>query len=106
MDSPSGFPKLTWAQPGGHMPHYPFSINELYVKADAHVSLLRRIILRALMATGAWVEAGERLAFAGEALINIAAYAEAGQISDHIEAHQEELAPNGGEPDDTEPPLI
>ena len=58
------------------------------------------------MATGAWVEAGERLAFAGEALINIAAYAEAGQISDHIEAHQEELAPNGGEPDDTEPPLV
>ena len=68
MDSPSGFPKLTWAQPGGHMPHYPFSINELYVKADAHVSLLRRIILRALMATGAWVEAGERLAIINDPL--------------------------------------
>lgn len=93
-------------------------------------------ILRALMATGAWVETGERLAiindplgenpcevtsplngviigktnlplvFAGEALFNIAAYEEAGQISDHIEAHQEELAPNGTEPDDTEPPLV
>jgi hypothetical protein len=33
-------------------------------------------------------------------------YAEAGQISDHIDAHLEELAPNGGEPDDTEPPLV
>jgi hypothetical protein len=93
-------------------------------------------ILRALVAIGSWVESGERLAiindplgenpcevtsplngviigktnlplvFAGEALFNIAAYAEAGQISDHIEAHQEELAPNGGEPDDTEPPLV
>jgi predicted deacylase len=93
-------------------------------------------ILRALVATGAWVETGERLAiindplgensfevtsplggiiigktnlplvFAGEALFNIAAYAEAGQISDHIEAHQEELAPNGDEPDNTEPPLV
>jgi predicted deacylase len=93
-------------------------------------------ILRALVATGTWVESGERLAiindplgenpcevtsplsgiiigktnlplvFAGEALFNIAAYAEAGQISDHIEAHQEELAPNGDEPDTTEPPLV
>ena len=88
------------------------------------------------MATGAWVEAGERLAiiydplgenpcevasplneaiigktnlplvFAGKALFNIAACAEAGQISDHIEAHQEKLAPKGVEPDDTEPPLV
>jgi hypothetical protein len=93
-------------------------------------------ILRALVATGTWVETGERLAiindplgenqcdvtsplsgiiigktnlplvFAGEALFNIAAYAEAEQISDHIEAHQEELAPNGADPDDTEPPLV
>ncbi len=93
-------------------------------------------ILRALVATGTWVESGERLAiindplgenpcdvtsalsgiiigktnlplvFAGEALFNIAAYEEAEQISDHIEAHQEELAPNGAEADDTEPPLV
>jgi predicted deacylase len=93
-------------------------------------------ILRALVATGTWVETGERLAiindplgenpcdvtsplsgiiigktnlplvFAGEALFNIAAYEEAEQISDHIEAHQEELAPNGAEADDTEPPLV
>ncbi len=88
------------------------------------------------MATGTWVEVCKRLSIindvlgenpcevtsslngviidkanlplvlASEALFNIAAYAEAGQISDHIEAHQEELAPNGGEPDDTEPPLV
>ena len=93
-------------------------------------------ILRALCATGTRVEAGDRLAyindplgenncevtspingiiigktnlplvFAGEALFNIAAYEKAGQVSDHIEAYHEELAPNGDAPEDEEPPLV
>ena len=82
-------------------------------------------ILRALCATGAWVEVGDRLAyindplgekycevlsplkgiiigktnlplvFAGEAVFNIATYEKADQVSIHIEAYQEELAPGG-----------
>ncbi len=93
-------------------------------------------ILRALCATGTRVEAGDRLAyindplgenncevtspisgiiigktnlplvFAGEAVFNIAAYEEAGQVSDHIEAYHEELSPNGDAPEDEEPPLV
>ncbi len=93
-------------------------------------------ILRALCATGARVEAGDRLAyindplgenlcavlsplsgiiigktnlplvFAGEAVFNIATYAEAGRVSDHIEAYQEELAPNDDVLDDDEPALV
>ncbi len=92
-------------------------------------------ILRALIATGAKVEKDETLAyindplgenssevispvngivigktnlplvFAGEALFNIAAYEEADQVSDHIEAYHEELAPNGDAPEGEEPPL-
>ncbi len=93
-------------------------------------------ILRALIATGAKVEVGDRLAyindplgenicevvspvngivigktnlplvFAGEALFNIAAYEETDQISDHIEAYHEELSPNGDAPEGEEPPLV
>ena len=92
-------------------------------------------ILRAVIATGAKVEIGDTLAyindplgensnevlspvngivigktnlplvFAGEAVFNIAAYEEADQVSDHIEAYHEELSPNGGIPEDEEPPL-
>jgi len=46
------------------------------------------------------------LVFAGEAVFNIAAYEAADQISDHIEAHREELAPNGDTAEDEEPPLV
>ena len=93
-------------------------------------------ILRALAATGAKVEAGERLAiindplgenqcelmspidgiiigktnlplvFAGEAVFNIAAYEEIDQVSDHIEAYHEELSPIGETYDDDEPPVV
>jgi len=93
-------------------------------------------ILRALLATGTRVKIGDTLAyisdplgentsevnspvngiiigktnlplvFAGEALFNIAAYEEADQISDHIEAYHEELTANGNTPEDEEPPLV
>ena len=93
-------------------------------------------ILRALSATGTRVENGELLAyindplgenncevlspidgiiigktnlplvFAGEALFNIAAYDAAHEISGHIEAYHEELAPNGDLPEDDEPPVV
>jgi len=46
------------------------------------------------------------LVFAGEAVFNIAAYEEVDQISDHIEAYHEELAPNGAAPEDEEPPVV
>lgn len=93
-------------------------------------------IMRALIAIGSRVESGDILAyitdplgesncevsspvdgiiigktnlplvFAGEALFNIAAYEEAGQVSDHIEAYHEELTPNGRDSDGDEPPLM
>ena len=93
-------------------------------------------ILRTLIASGTKVEIGDTLAyindplgenssevespvngivigktnlplvFAGEAVFNIAAYEEADQISDHIEAYHEELAPNGAVPEGEEPPLV
>ena len=93
-------------------------------------------ILRALAGTGSKVECGELVAFisdplgenvcevsspidgiiigktnlplvfAGEALFNIATYEEVDQVSDHIEAYQDELTPNDDEPDSGEPPLV
>jgi len=93
-------------------------------------------ILRALVAVGARVEVGDTLAFIndplgennsevsstvngivigktnlplvfeGEAIFNIAAYEALDLVSGHIEAHQERLAPIGGEPEDDEPPLV
>lgn len=92
-------------------------------------------VMRALVGTGARVAEGEVLAyindplgeniseivssmsgivigktnlplvFAGEAVFNIAAYESIDQVSNHIEAYHEELAPNGKDPDD-EPPLV
>ncbi len=93
-------------------------------------------ILRALVASGTKVETGDRLAiindplgenqcdvlspidgiiigktnlplvFAGEAVFNIAAYEEVDEVSDHIEAYHEELAPGGEPHDDDEPPVV
>ena len=93
-------------------------------------------ILRALVAIGAKVETGDTIAYIsdplgehtsevtspldgiiigknnlplvleGEAVFNIAAYEAVDQVSDHIEAYHEELAPSGATPDDEEPPLV
>jgi len=39
-------------------------------------------------------------------VFNIAAYETPDKISDRIEAYHEELAPNGEEPKNIEPPLV
>lgn len=46
------------------------------------------------------------LVFAGEAVFNIAAYEAADEVSGHIEAYHEELAPNGDAADSDEPPIV
>jgi hypothetical protein len=93
-------------------------------------------ILRALVATGTQVEEGDVLAyindplgenseqlcspvsgiiigktnlplvFEGEAIFNIARYEAADEISDHIEAYQEEHHPLTNNIDSDEPPLV
>ncbi|MCP4432508.1 MAG: succinylglutamate desuccinylase [Gammaproteobacteria bacterium] len=93
-------------------------------------------ILRALVASGSKVEAGDTLAyindplgenseticspisgivigktnlplvFEGEAIFHIASYEETDHISDHIEAYHEELDPLGDGPQIDEPPLV
>ena len=93
-------------------------------------------ILRAVMGVGAKVTAGDTLAyvndplgenhtelvsefdgvvigktnlplvFAGEAVFNIAAYEKLDQVSSHIDAYHEQLAPDDGEVELDEPPLV
>jgi len=93
-------------------------------------------ILRSLVATGAQVEVGDILAFIndplgekseqllspvsgivigktnlplvfeGEAVFNIAKYETANEVSDHIEAYQEELHPMTDSRESEEPPLV
>ena len=46
------------------------------------------------------------LVFEGEAIFNIATYEALDLVSDHIEAHQERLSPDGSEDEDDEPPLV
>ena len=93
-------------------------------------------ILRALVGTGAKVDVGDTIAyindplgenseevkspvsgivigktnlplvFEGEAVFNIASYEEADEVSSIIEAYHEELDPNIGDSNETEPPVV